>query len=157
MSRHPVTWFVIADGMHARVLRQEGAHGDLVPALEHEMIEPQVQGFSRDLGADRPGRAFDTAGGGPHAMEPRSDPHMRMKQVFARRVAELVNAAAGQGAFERLVVVAPPRTLGELRAELDPDVRARIVAEAAKDLMKIPQAELCEHLAKIVTDAKTSK
>jgi protein required for attachment to host cells len=156
MSRNQVTWFVIADGMHARVLKQDAPRGALVPALEHELVEPKVQGFSRDLGDDRPGRAFDPGSGGRHAMEPRSDPHMRMKQAFARRVAELINQGAGRGAFEHLVLVAPPRTLGELRAELDPGARRRILTESAKDLMKIPQAELGDHLADIVADAKPS-
>ncbi len=154
MSRGHVTWFVIADGMHARVFKQAAARGAIVPVLDHELIEPRAQGFSRELGDDRPGRAFDPGSGARHAMEPRSDPHTRIKEAFARRVAELVNQAAGRGELERLVLVAPPRTLGELRIELTALVRRRIIAESAKDLMKIPHAELGAHLARIVAEAK---
>lgn len=150
MTRYRKTWFVIADGMHARVLKRESMHGALEPALDHELIEPAAHGFSRDLGDDKPGRAFDTGAGGRHAMEPRSDPHELAKRGFARRVAQLVNDAAARDAFERLVLVAPPRTLGEIRAEIAPPAAERIVAESAKELMKLPRAKLEAQLLDLV-------
>lgn len=45
-----------------------------------------------------------------------------------------------------LVVVAPPRTLADLRAAFHPDVRGRIIAEIGKDLTKYPIYEIEKHL-----------
>jgi protein required for attachment to host cells len=145
------TWIVLADGMHARVLRQDKHGAPLVPALDHELYEPAVHGFSRDLKSDAPGRAFDT--GGRHAMEPRTDPKTHEKQLFAARVAELINTAADQKTFDQLILVAPPKTLGELRAQLDAHARKLVIGEVPRDLLKIPATELPAHLADVLAHA----
>lgn len=141
-----VTWVLIADGMHARVLCQQAPGGTLTAMPDYELSAPTVKGFSRDLKSDRPGRAFDTGSGQRHAMEPRSDPHRREKTVFAGRVAALLNKAADRNEFQRLVLVAPPRMLGALRSELDVRTRALISCELARDLVHTPVGELSEHL-----------
>ena len=48
----------------------------------------------------------------------------------------------------RLVVVAPPRTLAELRRAFHAEVKSRIVAEIDKDLTKEPIYEIERHFAK---------
>ena len=147
------TWIVLADGMHARVFRQDKHGAPLVPALDRELYEPAVHVFSRDLKSDAPGRAFDSASTGRHAMEPRTDPKTREKKLFAVRVAEFINTAAAQQTFDRLVLVAPPKTLGELRAQLDPHARKLIVGEIPRDLLKTPAPELPAHLADVLAHA----
>jgi protein required for attachment to host cells len=82
-------------------------------------------------------------------MEPRHDPHELEKESFGRYVASVVNAAAGRKAFDQLVLVAPPRALGVLRAALDEHARGRLVGEVAKDLVRMPLDKLVEHLPKI--------
>lgn len=144
------TWIVIADGMHARILRQDAPGGNFVPALAEEMIDPAVHGFARDLKSDHPGRAFDSGSGARHAMEPRHDPHVMEKAQFARRVAELINTAAGRVEFAKLVLVAPAKTLGELRANLDERARKRVIGELARDLVRTPMTELRGHLKDIL-------
>jgi protein required for attachment to host cells len=145
------TWIVIADGMHARILRQDKRGAPLAPALDQELYEPAAHGFSRDLKSDAPGRAFDSTGsGGRHAMEPRTDPKTHEKQVFARRVAELVNDAALRKSFDQLVLVAPPKTLGELRTQLGENAKRLIIGEIDRDLVKTPASELPGHLSDVL-------
>ena len=48
--------------------------------------------------------------------------------------------------IKALVVVAPPRTLADLRAAFHPDVKNRIVAEIGKDLTNYPIYEIEKHL-----------
>ena len=45
-----------------------------------------------------------------------------------------------------LVVVAPPRTLADLRTAFHADVKKRIVAEVGKDLTKHPVGDIEKHL-----------
>lgn len=45
-----------------------------------------------------------------------------------------------------LVVVAPARTLADVREALHPDIKKRIIAEIGKDLTKYPIYEIEKHL-----------
>ena len=65
----------------------------------------------------------------------------------AASVVEWLNAKALKGEIAQLVVVADPRTLGEMRPQYHKALHARIVAEVAKDLSwESPQA-IAETLA----------
>jgi protein required for attachment to host cells len=48
--------------------------------------------------------------------------------------------------MKALVVVAPPRTLAELRGAFHDDVKARIVAELDRDLTKRSVGDIERHL-----------
>ena len=144
------TWIVIADGMHARILRQDRRGAPLAPALDQELYEPAAQGFSRDLRSDAPGRGFNSGSGARHAMEPRTDPKAHEKHLFARRVAELINDAAMRKTFDQLVLVAPPKTLGELRTQLAEKARKLVIGEIDRDLVKTPVPDLPGHLSEVL-------
>jgi len=145
------TWIVIADGMHARILRQDKRGAPLTPALDQELYDPAVHGFSRDLKSAAPGRAFDSGSGGArHSMEPRVDPKTLEKQNFAKRVAELINDAASRKTFDQLVLVAPPKTLGELRTQLGEPAKKVLIGEIHHDLVKTPIHELPQHLSEVL-------
>jgi len=140
------TWIVMADGMHARVLPRAAPGATLSRVFDEDSVPADTNAFTRDLGTDRPGRAFDPGSGGRHAMEPHSDPHERHKVEFAHQIAKMINEAVEQKRCAQLVLVAPPKTLGALREKLSAKALEQVVAESAKDLMKIPVAELPGHL-----------
>ncbi len=143
------TWILIADGARARVLAQEKDFAALEPAFEHEEITGSTA-QSKEIGSDRPGRSFDSGGQGRHAMEPPTDPQRYAKYEFARELAHRLEDAAHRDRFARLVLIAAPKTLGDLRELLPPPVKARIVAEIDKDLTKVPRHELGRHLGEVL-------
>ena len=49
--------------------------------------------------------------------------------------------------FDRIILFAPARALGQFRGMLDDATRAKIQVEEAKDLTKLPLDELPKHLA----------
>ena len=61
---------------------------------------------------------------------------------FAADTAELLKTRALGGEFESLIVVAPPKTLGELRKHYHKEVEKRLVGEVAKDLVNVPVDEI---------------
>jgi protein required for attachment to host cells len=63
-----------------------------------------------------------------------ADYHQQTEDRFAIRAAEELNGRALRHEYDALIVVAPPRTLGELRSHYHKTVRDRLVAEIAKDL-----------------------
>lgn len=125
------SWVVVADGEKALFLRNEGDAE--YPNLEvfREMREENPP--TREQGTDRPGRFND--GPSPHksAVE-ETDWHRVEKERFAREIADRLYKAAHRGDFERLVIVAPPLVMGELRKELHKEVEQRLVAETPKTL-----------------------
>ena len=142
--KHAKTWILIADGGRARVLAANEPGGALtrVPGLECEADLPA----SRDIVSDKLPRAHDSVGPGRHAIEPRTDPREQLKEGFVASVAAMIDERALRGEVERLIVVAPPKVLGQLRAELSSRVKAIVVGEVGKDLTKVPDHEVASHL-----------
>ena len=142
------TWILVADGARARIVLNDGpGHG--VKALAGHEFGIDLPS-SRNIMADRQGRSFDSASDGRHAMEPPSDPRRMLKQNFAGDLAKFLDKANRRDKFDRLIVVAPPAALGDLRKALPPSVRETISAELAKDLTHLPNTELPKHLETVL-------
>jgi protein required for attachment to host cells len=138
------TWILIADGSRAHILETTGpAHG--LHAVEGMTFHGD-HSSTHDMMSDRTGRTHSSVGPGRSAIEAKSDPHRELKKTFAHRLADVLARGLEHKSYDRLVVVAPPTALGDLRAALPPAVRAAVVGEVAKDLTKIPNSELAEHL-----------
>jgi protein required for attachment to host cells len=63
-----------------------------------------------------------------------TDWHQLAEDRFARDIAEALYRKAHQGRYDRLVVVAPPKVLGELRKSFHKEVAERVIAEVDKTL-----------------------
>ena len=130
---------MVADGRKMLFFRNEGdpEFPNLVVERKREHEDPA----DRELKSDAPGRAFSSVGAGRSAME-EADFHQIEEERFAVEAAELLKAGALSNAFESLVVIAPPRTLGELRKHYHKEVEKRLVAEVPKDLTRVPVEEI---------------
>ena len=69
---------------------------------------------------------------------------------FVHEIADWLDDSVRDNAFDRLVLVAAPQTLGELRKILSKPVQTRIIAEVDKDLTKMKDRDLQVELEKIV-------
>jgi protein required for attachment to host cells len=138
------TWVVIADAARAKILRQAQPGAALEPALGYELLGDR--GRSADHGSDRPGRVHDRFGPGRHSMEPSTDLQKVAREKLAREIGHVLQRALDDGDLEALVLVAPPRLLGELRQLLPPRVRDHVIGELDKDLVDLPAHELPAHL-----------
>ncbi len=143
-----ITWILVADGARARVLKNEGPGKGVQPALDREFIGENLS--SGELASDRPGRTFDRSGDGRHAKVPRPDPHRNAKQVFAREMAKFIQQKNAKHSFDRLVLVGPPQTLGDMRSALSGSAKAKVSGELNKDLTQLPVAEIAEHLGVVL-------
>lgn len=140
------TWIVVADGTRARILTlsREGRRLELV----REMASEAARRKSSDLVADRQGRAFDSGAHGQRsAMEPRTDPQRHEQAAFAAELAAVLNEAAQAQRFDVLHLIAAPKALGDLRAQLSPEAQGRVVKEIDKNLTPLALPQLEEHLA----------
>jgi protein required for attachment to host cells len=134
-------WVLVADGARARILRSPALRAaddrhlaDLVVESEHKP--------AREVMADKPGRSIASVGARRSAMEYRSDPARLQTEQFAGVLADQLERRRAAGEFDRIVIVAEPRTLGIIRRKLSPQLAAAVAAEVAKDLTKLPPDEL---------------
>jgi protein required for attachment to host cells len=139
MAVHHNALVLVADGQKFLMLRNVGDASQ--PVLRYEGGGQQENPATRDQGTDQPGRAFGSLGSQRSAIE-QTDFHQLEKDQFAAQAAEILSKLAQAGDFEKLIVVAPPHTLAELRKHYDEAVRSRIVGEIDKDLTKHPVDEI---------------
>lgn len=145
---------LVADGRKLLFLRNEG--DDVHPNLTVEHAEERANPASRDQKTDAAGGSSSTQsgagaprvaqGGSGHAqgggaqfapsrgsME-ETDFHQLEEDRFAADAADLLKRRALANDFESLIVVAPPKTLGELRKHYHKEVSQRLTGELSKDL-----------------------
>lgn len=148
MAKRPIkTWIVVADGARARFFRPDTVSAKLVPAGLADLVAPASRQRPRDLKSDKPGRSFSASCSGVrHAFEPPHDYQKLEKHRFMAVLAEALDDACDRRAFDDLILVAPRRSLGELRGLLSKRVQGSVRQEVAKDLTREPPSRLRRRL-----------
>jgi protein required for attachment to host cells len=123
-TSQPTLWVLIADGERARIVTPEAHHGRFRTVLdlgsaEHPHYPPSL----------------------------RQDPHQLDKQRFAAGLAGHLSAEAERGSYEMLVLAAPGHILHAVRQALSKRSATLVVGTLSKDLTKVPDHELTEHLS----------
>ena len=134
---------LVGDGRRALFMRNVGqplrVKLEVVRLLEHDTPRNQ------DLVSDRPGRAV--AGRGPgHSSLEEPDWHHLEESRFVHSLAEAISRATLAEPDLQIVVVMPPKALGEFREGISAKVRKHIVAEIHKELAGLPLPDIERHL-----------
>jgi protein required for attachment to host cells len=149
---------LVADGRKMLFLRNEGDAEMLDLKVEEAQEHPNPRDI--DQKTDKAGRSLSTqggahapagasggdnhAGGGGAGFAPsrgtmgEADYHQLEEDRFAAEVADILKRRAFKHDFESLIIVAPPRTLGELRKHYHKEVSDRLTGEIGKDLTGHP-------------------
>lgn len=129
------TLVLVADVRKALFLRNEGDKQRIdLRTAAHREREDRKDG---DIKTAPAGRAPGGNGfGGGTMSEP--DFHQQEEDRFAKELSEKVNAMALAGEFDELVVVAPARTMGELRPLWHKEVQHRLKGEHVKEMTDRP-------------------
>jgi protein required for attachment to host cells len=137
---HNGAWVLVGDGRRALFFKN---HGD-ADLLDLRVVETRIDDnpATREQGTDAPGRAFASAGAHARSAVENVDWHELEEERFARAMAERINAAAESGELKEIVIVAPPRTLGEIRKDLSAKAQGKVIGELDKDLTKHPLHEI---------------
>lgn len=143
---------LVADESEARIYAIERADGQL--QLVGQLSDPAARTHDRDFKSDRPGRVFDHAPSATgrrgavahHGTGGERTPREHEAEVFARRISDELQGAMAHQSFDRLVLMAAPKFLGELRRALPDPLRALVKAEIHKDLVHQPVSVVREHL-----------
>lgn len=119
---------------------------DLLQTLDH----PAGKLKNKDIDSDGPGRGNDRYGPGRHAYSSEHAPTTHIAEQFAKQLSTLLDDGRSHHRYGRLVLVAEPRFLGNLRAALNTQTAALVTATIDKDLGGIDMRELPRHLDGVI-------
>lgn len=134
----------VGDGSKALFLRNEG--DEKFPNLKTERVFEDENLATHEQGSERPGRISKSAHSGHRSAVEAVDWHDLEEHRFARKVASALEQKVRAQKVPALVIVAPPRTLADLREAFHPDVKSLVIAELHKDLTKHSLGEIEKHL-----------
>ena len=119
------TLVVVADGGSARVFRNVGDP----PELSLQQVDLlEVMNVNDE---------------GPSGVQPGgNDGYQTDEATFARQLARRLNDGALQQRYAHVVLVADPRTLGEIRPQLHKEVHDRLIGEIDRDLTNVPLPDI---------------
>jgi protein required for attachment to host cells len=118
-------WVFVGDGQKALFLINQG--DEKSPNLRRLAGEEPKDPPSREQGSDAPGRAYSSVGEIRSAVG-ETDGHELEKERFAAAIADRIDKVALSGAFNQLVIVAPPKILGDLRHKVTKETETKIIA-----------------------------
>jgi protein required for attachment to host cells len=131
---------VVVDGGAARFFEASRLGGAVA-----ELEDRRLRAPTPPLPASKPVRVHDRFGPGRHSNEARQAPRAAAETRFLSEVAAAIDPGVDQ--FDEVVLCAPPRALGVLRAHLSDSVRARLSREVARDYVRETPERLSALLA----------
>jgi protein required for attachment to host cells len=133
---------VVCDGRKAMILEDRGVFGSpdlrMREVLEHEEFPTHV------MGTCPPGRVHQSVGTARSAVA-QTDWHDEAEREFLVTLAHHLDIAVARDPA-RITLVAAPRALGTLRKAYSPTLRQAISEEVGKDWVKLPIAQIEQHL-----------
>ncbi len=132
-SKH---WILVADSGHARILELRKKPKELRQL--QELVSESRHLASRDMVSDASGRAFHVKGPSSHSKQQRSDAHDQAEQAFSRMLVRKLEKAANLKAFEHLVLIADPKTLGRVRQYMSKSLSGMVTVERNLDIVGLP-------------------
>lgn len=135
------TWILAADSARARIF-EAGAVDTQLHEVE-DFLNPGARQADRDLRTGADGRYHGSVQqqSGNLATSPK-DPVEHETEWFAKRIADYLDKARNEHRYAGLCLIAAPKFLGLLRANLPHEVQKLVSAEIDKDLSKASAAEI---------------
>ncbi|WP_265570714.1 host attachment family protein [Sphingomicrobium nitratireducens] len=130
---------LVTDGRKMLFLRNEGDRNQI--DLRVEKHRERDDAPDRELSTDGPGSVFQSGTTGRSSYE-ETDFHQLEEDRWAHEAAERVNARALSNDFDALAIIAPPKTLGELRKKLHKEAEKRVVLEIDKEMTNQPVSDI---------------
>ncbi len=126
---------LVTDGRKTLFFRN---HGDVNQIdLRTEAHDKRQDASDGEMKTDAPGTTQSSTGSSRSSYE-ETDFHQLEEDRWAKTAAAEVNKRALANDFDALAIIAPPKTLGELRKQLHKEATKRVVCEIAKEMTGHP-------------------
>lgn len=138
-------WVAVLDGGRGIVFTNEGSADapKLVSHRTYHLENPRTH----EQGRDHPGRVHESAGQHRSSVET-PDLHQKAEDRFIVGIVADLEKAAAAGAFQKIVIVAPPVALGTVRKAISAALQPHIAMEIAADYTKMPVADITAAVVK---------
>lgn len=137
------TLVLLADDEKARLCRNLGPYKGLE---EIEDYSASVLEMERYENADRAGRNQAEPGTAYHSYDPEPSDEQKARKAFAELLIYELTVQFAKGGYDRLVVIAPPTMLGELRKAMPKKLKKLLVLDIPKDYLQLTLDEVVENL-----------
>ena len=122
---------LVTDGRKTLFFRNHGDANQI--DLRTEAHDERADAKNSEIKTDAAGSNAQSGGYGRPSYE-ETDFHQLEEDRWARHAAEDVNKRALANDFDALAIIAPPRTLGELRKQLHKEAARRVIVEIPKEM-----------------------
>jgi len=157
----------VADGTRAQVYVRSHTEpripisGNTRPPLQREKIELELVPVENmqwesespqdyEIGNDLPDKVFERENPAHHIAVPHINICEELKLRLMCTIADGFQMACDEKPFDRLVLVAPPKLLGELKKRLNEKTLEHVVAKSPKELTHLDVDELAGQLKAIL-------
>ena len=123
---------LVTDGRKTLFFRNEGDVNQI--DLRTEAHDEREDAKDGEMKTDAPGAIGQSAGYSGRVAYEETDFHQLEEDRWAHSAAEEVNRRALANDFDALAIIAPPKTLGELRKKLHKEAEKRVVCEIPKEM-----------------------
>ena len=127
---------LVTDGRKTLFFRNHGDENQI--DLRTEAHDEREDAPDREMKSDAPGAIGQSAGYSGRVAYEETDFHQLEEVRWAHSAAEQVNKRVLRNDFEALAIVAPPKTLGELRKKLHKEAERRVICEIPKEMTGRP-------------------
>ncbi|NII11096.1 host attachment protein [Oleiagrimonas sp. C23AA] len=133
-KRSMKTWVLVASRVRARLLEFDEQQRDITEI--GDFLNPDGRIGQSSRGENRPPRTIDSTGAARHAIEPHTEPAVKLADRFAHQLVSVLEDGRVHHHFQHLVLIATPRFLGRLRQCMQPPLRAQLVHEINRDMTR---------------------
>lgn len=125
------THILFMDGGKMLLFKNDG--GAVEPKLSLAMHREHDSAATHEQGSSEPGTGYQSAGSARSSYE-QTDFHQLDEDRFAAEAADMLKREVLDHRIDALIIVAAPRTLGELRMHFHSEVAKRVIGQIDKDV-----------------------
>lgn len=122
---------LVTDGRKTLFFRNQGDVNQI--DLRTEAHDEREDAPDHEMKTDAPGTGHQSGGYGRPTYD-ETDFHKLEEDRWAKHAADEVNRRALANDFDALAIIAPPKTLGEIRKQLHKQAAKRVVCEISKEM-----------------------
>jgi protein required for attachment to host cells len=141
-------WIAVTSAARARIFESAGRNQPLIEYTD--LVNPEDRLSKKEFRSGEPGRTADVQRGQRHTIGMTDNPKDQLAKEFAAIVSKHLAKGLSERRFQRLCIVAPPRFLGMLRAQMTTSLKATLAGEIRKDLTAEDQAAIYDQVAPVL-------
>jgi protein required for attachment to host cells len=149
-----ITWLVIAQRTGAKFFQNLGPGRNF--KLVQELSFPKGRAQNREIDTDRSGMIASKQNPEQHPFDPEEKAHQHLGEVFSKQIADLLEKERGRSTFDQVVLIAEPKFLGMIKAQLSQSTLKTLLATIGKELDERQENHLLERALDLLREAQAA-